>query len=35
MDNKNIRSKNNLVTKEVVNLSDQLELVEKNSEDIL
>jgi len=32
---KNILNKNNLVTKEVINLSDQLELLEKNSEDIL
>jgi putative DNA primase/helicase len=35
MDTKNILSKNNLITKEVVNLIDGLELLEKNSEDIL
>ena len=35
MDTKNILIKNNLITKEVVNLIDGLELLEKNSEDIL
>ena len=35
MDTKNIVSKNDLITKEVVNLIDGLELLEKNSEDIL